>query len=205
MLGRALGSVRSYVRRRATEKLQRISDRIDAAFTLPAKYQGTVVEKWAKYWTQLGVDYRDVAFGIVRQSVAKPVKAATYAAIATSAYYSAQNCPSEVEFLQQLRQLNAELVLVHESCQNPVSTEHFQTMQRYLNQGRLRYLNMGIMSLMWVDDYDEGLGLYQSTCTYTQPEWLRYPERIIDIGFWHKWWKLHEYMRDFDVNPQSKN
>lgn len=199
MLGRAFGSVRSYLRQRAVDRVQRIADRIDAAFTLPAKYQGTVIEKWAKYWKQLGIDYRDVAVGVARQAVAKPLKTAVYGAVGTGAYFCTAYAPSEVEFLRQMRQLNAELVLVHESCQNPVSTQHLQTMQQYLNQGRIRCVNLGPVSLLWLDEYDDALSLYKSTCSYTRPEWLRFHERIIDIGFWHKWWKLHECMRDFDV------
>lgn len=200
MFARALGSVRTRIVQSAKLKITAAKEKVASTFTLPKKYKGTIVEKWAKYWTQLGIDYKDVAVGVAKQIREKPIKASIYATTGTLFYYCWQNNPTEIQFLQQLRNYNAEMVLVNESSQNPETRNYMQFIERSYNEGIIRHLNLGILSLLWLDNYDQSLGLYKATCKYTKPEYLNFQERIIDVGFLNKWWALENKMKDYDVH-----
>lgn len=170
---------------------------------LPERFKGTIVEKWMGYWKNLYIDYRDVFVGAGQQMKEKPIRSAFYGITAASAYYCAQRNPSDIDFYEQLRRYNADLILVHESCQNPVSAQYLKFLEQSNNRGLLRTLNLGVLSLIWLDNYDEALGLFKVTCPYLQPEYLTWHKRIVDVGILNTWWKLRENMIDFDINEAN--
>lgn len=170
---------------------------------LPERYKGGVVEKWANYWKNLCRDYYEVAEGVVQQTKDRPIRAAFYGLTGAATYYCAKHNPTQSDFLEQFRKHNMNLVLVHESCQKPETTQFFKFIERAHNQGLLRTLNLGVLTLLWVHDYDEALGVYKAICTYTQPDYLNFHQRVVDVGFLDKWWKLEKVMIDYDVNENN--
>ena len=187
------------IKARINNKINSVKTKISDTFTLPEKYKGTIVEKWALYWKHLGIDYKDVFVGVLQQTKEKPIRAGLYGVTGYSAYKCIENNPSHLEFLEQLRYYNTDLVQVDQRCQKPESAEYITFLHRCYNENVVRYLNVGVMSFIWIDDYDKALGLYKSTCSYTQPEYLTFHKRIVDIGFWNKWWILTNKMKNYDV------
>lgn len=170
---------------------------------LPERFKGTVVEKWATYWRGLCSDYRDVFLNVGKQIKEKPIRASVYGTMMGAAWYAAKHNPSERDFYDRLRKYNADLVLVNPVCLNPVSADYLTFVERSRNEGIVRKLNLGICSLLWLDNYDRAVALYQATCTYTQPDYLTWHQRIIDVGFLDKWWTLEKKMLDYDVNEAN--
>lgn len=183
-------------------KFSAIQSRINN-FEVPERFKGTVVEKWIQYWKGLITDYRDVFLGVIQQSKERPIRAAIYGGLTTSMVYSFKHNPKETDFIEQLRSHNIKMVMIDPVCQNPVSSQYLTFVERCYNEGIVRRLNLGIFSLLWLDNYDRALGLYKTTCKFTQPELLSWHKRIIDIGFFDKWWKIEKKMIDFDINEDN--
>lgn len=183
-------------------KLNTIQSRINN-FGLPERFKGTIVEKWAQYWRGLITDYRDVFLGVIQESKEKPIRAAIYGGFGGAAVYSYKHNPSEVDFIEQLREYNVKMVMIDPVCQNPVSSQYLTFIERCYNEGIVRKLNMGLFSLMWLDNYDRALGLYKATCKFTKPELLTWHNRIIDFGFLDKWWTIEKKMIDYDINEDN--
>lgn len=183
-------------------KFNAIQNRVNN-FEVPERFKGTVVEKWLLYWKGLVIDYRDVFLGVVKQSKERPIRAAIYGGLAGSALYCMKHNPNETDFIAQLRDHNIKMVLIDPACQNPVSTQHIKFVEQCYNEGIVRRLNVGIFSLLWLDNYERALGIYKANCSYTQPELLSWHKRIIDVGFLNKWWKIDENMKDYDINEES--
>lgn len=181
-------------------RLETIETTISSKFVFPEKYKGTIYEKWARYWQHLGIDYKDVFVNVVQQAKEKPLLASIYGAAGVGFYYCVQNNPSEEDFQMQLRNYNAEAVMVHESCLNETSVEYVKFVEKCYNQGILRYMSLGFISVLWLDNYDSNAALYKAVCTYTEPQYLTFHQRVIDVGFWNRWWNLRRKMKDFDVN-----
>lgn len=183
-------------------KFDAIQSRLNI-FKVPERFKGTVVEKWILYWKGLTSDYRDVFLGVIKQTKEKPFRATIYGGLAISVVYSFKHNPTETDFIGQLRRNINEMVLVDPVCQNPVSSQYLTFVERCYNEGIVRRLNVGIFSLLWLDDYDKTLRLYKATCSYTQPELLKWHTRIIDFGFLDKWWNIEEKMKDYDINEEN--
>lgn len=180
-------------------KWNSIQTRLDQ-IEIPERYKGTIVEKWLRYWRGLCIDYRDVFVNVGRQAKEKPIRASIYGSLMAAAWYSAKHNPSERDFHDRLRKHNTDLILVNEVCHNPASAEYLKFLERSLNEGIIRRMNLGVCSLLWLDNYDKAVALYQATCKYTQPDYLTWHKRVIDVGFLDKWWTLEEKMIDYDVN-----
>lgn len=170
---------------------------------IPERFKGTIVEKWLGYWRGLCIDYRDVFVNAGQQMKEKPIRASIYGSLLAATWYSARHNPSETDFYDRLRKHNAEMILVNRVCQNPVSVDYLTFVERSVNEGIVRKLNLGVCSLLWLDNYDKAVALYQATCTYTQPDLLTWHNRVIDVGFLDKWWTLEEKMIDYDVNEDN--
>lgn len=181
-------------------KLNAIETTFSDKLVFPEKYKGTIYEKWARYWQQLGIDYKDVFVNVVQQTKEKPIRSSIYCTSGGALYYCMKNNPSEEDFRIQLRNYNANAVMVHDSCLNKISTDYIKFIERCYNQGIVRYFSLGFISFLWLDNYDRGASLYKATCTYTEPQYLKFHERVIDVGFMNKWWNLSKKMTDYDVN-----
>lgn len=180
-------------------KVEIVQNRINS-IAIPERFKGTIVEKWLLYWKGLCIDYRDVFLNVGKQIKEKPLRSSIYGTIGASTYYSFKHNPSETDFIEQLRIHNANMILVDPSCHNPVSSQYLVFLERCYNAKIVRRLSIGVCSLLWIDDYDRALGLYKATCQYTKPEYLTWHNRIVDVGFLDKWWKIEQKMQDYDVN-----
>lgn len=180
-------------------KWNNIQTRLDQ-MEVPERFKGTVVEKWLRYWRGLCIDYRDVFMNVGQQMKEKPIRASIYGGLMAATWYSAKHNPSYIDFYDRLRKHNTDIILVNHDCHNPVSAEYLTFLERSLNEGIVRKLNLGVCSLLWLDNYDRAVALYKATCKYTQPDYLTWHDRVIDVGFLDKWWILEEKMTDYDVN-----
>ncbi|TMW49283.1 hypothetical protein DOY81_005639 [Sarcophaga bullata] len=183
-----------------TSRTTSISTKLSNTFTLPERFKGTVVEKWANYWKGLLNDYKDVAFGLVKESKEKPRKAAFYAISGYGLYQCAKRNPDEEDFLRIYRIASNNLIMVHPSLQNPTSAAYIRRLQSDLNQNRLRFLSLGIFTILWEDLYDKDDCTYPAQCEYTQVKFWNFHERIIDVGFWNQFWRMNYELYNFDVN-----
>lgn len=181
-------------------RLNVIETSVSSKLVFPEKYKGTIYEKWAKYWQQLGIDYKDVFVNVAQQMKEKPILSSVYCTTGGVLYYCIKNNPSEEDFRIQLRNYNAKAVMVHDSCLNATSTDYIKFIEKCYNQGLIRHLSLGFISFLWLDNYDRDASLYKATCRYTEPQYLHFHERVIDVGFLNKWWNLSKKMTDYDVN-----
>ena len=109
--------------------------------------------------------------------------------------------PSEVTFRQQLICNANELQMVSDSIRNPHSNEHLQRLIELRNCGRLRYLSLFVCSFIWADNFDPEVDIYEAHCSYVTVGWTELPKKIIDIGFWNRWWFMSKAMENYDINP----
>ncbi|XP_058839185.1 mitochondrial import inner membrane translocase subunit Tim29-like [Topomyia yanbarensis] len=184
------------------EKRAALQNRLDA-LEFPEKYKGTIWEKWAKYWKNLFIDYKEVVIDTGRTMHQRPVRSGIYLTLLGSGYYCCANNPDESDFLQRFRNCENELSLVHTICQNPETVAHILFLQRAFNEGIIRRISLGVVSFIWLDNFDRGVAIYKAICPYLQPRYLTFWERIIDVGFNNEWWMLKKKMVDYDVNEEN--
>lgn len=169
-------------------------------FKLPERYKGTVIEKWANYWKQLLIDYKEMIFDTGRWVRDNQKKAAIYGIIGTGSYLLNHANPTLDDFKTHFLRASNELILVHESCQNPVAAKHVKDIELWYNSGVIRRLSLGVISFIWLADFDKDVALYKARCEYLQPQYMTFDQRVIDVGFLNKFWILESKMLDYDVN-----
>lgn len=181
-------------------RLASLSTRISNKFTLPERFKGTVVEKWAIYWKGLFSDYGEVLSNLAKDAVKNPKKSAIYGTIGYALYASGENNPDEEALVYALRHYNNNMVMVETTLQNPESAEYLRMMEQSINQGTLRLLSLGICTLLWLDIHDKDVCVYSAICNHTKVGYWNFHERIVDVGFWNHWWRLDWKMRNFDAS-----
>ncbi|XP_023169491.1 mitochondrial import inner membrane translocase subunit Tim29 [Drosophila hydei] len=174
--------------------------RLEEKFTLPARFKGTVVEKWANYWKGLLRDYSEVGLGVIKESYSKPKKSIAYGTGIVALYQMAKRNPDNLAFMTLLRKQTNRMITLPPAQQNPESAEYLIMLERAINQKKLRLLSLGFFTLMWVDLYDDDDCTYPAICEYTTVGYINFYERIIDVGFWNQFWRLKWKMRNYDIN-----
>nr|XP_033341896.1 mitochondrial import inner membrane translocase subunit Tim29 [Megalopta genalis] len=169
-------------------------------FETPERLKGTFLERWGRYWKDVYIDYKDVAENVVKECKVKPIKATTYTTLTALCVCLNKYNPDESSFQEQLLQNTMKLMQVGEPIRNPVSENHVKWLGQCYNEGIIRRLNLGIFSIMWVGNYDEACSLYKTVCSYLQPQYITFHQRIVDIGILGKWWILEDRMKDYDIN-----
>lgn len=203
MLLRRLNPV-PYIKQRIsnayTRRVERVKARFDEITTLPVRFQGTVIERWTKYWKWLIIDYSSVLFGILKDAKNRPVRALIITGTGTTIYHCAQSNPSEVDFRNKLRFYSNEMGTLPESMQKQQSKDHLLQVERLYSAGRVRRLNIGVASLFYRHDNNSELKTYQANCSYTGSDLLSFRDRIVEVGFLDRFWILNKEMKDYDVN-----
>lgn len=174
-------------------------------YEIPEKFKGTFLQRWANYWRNLYVDYKDVAIDVAKDCKERPVRAAIYSTLLGGCFYFSKHNPDEIMFRDKLIESSGKLIQVGEPIRNPVSVQHIRWLEQCYNEGITRRLNLGLFSLMWINNYDKDCFLYKAVCPYLKPKYLTFHERIIDIGVLDKWWILETKMNDYDVNESEFN
>eukprot|EP00090_Calanus_glacialis_P021647 TRINITY_DN3340_c0_g1_i1.p1 TRINITY_DN3340_c0_g1~~TRINITY_DN3340_c0_g1_i1.p1 ORF type:complete len:221 (+),score=42.35 TRINITY_DN3340_c0_g1_i1:35-697(+) len=162
-------------------------------------------QRLKNYLNMVKYDYTEALKEIKDFAVNKPFKAVVTGSLLGFGLYSNKTNPDEHAFRENFLINGQELCQVGDPIRNP-STQNLQDyVSKAYNAGLLRRLNLGVCSVMWVDDYDQNLGLFAARCDYLKPGWLDIRHRVIDVGFIGKWWISSKKMEEFDVNVSEWN
>ncbi|KZC09952.1 Uncharacterized protein C19orf52, partial [Dufourea novaeangliae] len=150
------------------------------------------------YWKNVYIDYKEVAENVVKDCKERPIRATTYTA--RFCIYLNKHNPDESFFKENLLQNTMKLMQVGDPIRNPISENHVKWLGQCYNEGIIRRLNLGIISIIWMDNYDEACSLYKALCPYLKPPYITFYQRVVDIGCLNKWWILESKMKEYDVN-----
>ena len=184
---------------KVANRIMHISSR-PVSFQFPEKFKGTIVEKLKNYVVQIKNDYTEVLMDSLKTMRGKPLKSSIYGSLAFSLYYCCKNNPDEASLNEQLISYEQDLSMVAVEMHNKKSTEYLKYLEGARNEGILRRFSIGFASFLWISDYNPELASYKATCEHLQPQYLKFHERIIDIGFLNKFWKLDNKMKNYDIN-----
>ncbi|NXI69112.1 TIM29 translocase, partial [Anseranas semipalmata] len=59
------------------------------------------------------------------------------------------------------------------------------------------------LAVVYEAPFDADAALYRASCPHLRPRWSELPGRLLDVGFWGRWWLLEARMRDCDVNEEE--
>lgn len=132
------------------------------------------------------------------------MKSGIYCSILGSLLCLGKKNPSMTDFEENLINNTNELLQVGEKIRNPISNDHMQKLVGFSNEGLLRRTSFGVCSFLWFDNYDASVDVYEARCKHLKIGWLEmFQERLLDIGFWGKWWFIEKAMEDYDINPNE--
>ena len=155
------------------------------------------------YFKAILDDYKNVAIETAQDMKAKPAKTAFYLSALAGVGYLMKTNPSERSFHGQILEYSNELLQLGDAVRNPSSNDQVQDLIESYNAGCIRHLNLGICSLMWRDNYDATVDLYEARCKSTKVRWLDMKDRIVDIGVVGRWLWLEKALIDYDINPNE--
>ena len=170
-----------------------------------SNYMLSKKEMVINYLKMVKHDYTEALKEVTDFSKAKPIKASIYSALISFGLYAAHTNPDERSFWSSYVVNSQELSLLGDPIRNPGSSRLVDYVSRAYNAGLVRRLNLGVVSLMWVDNYDAGMGLYAAQCDYLRPSWTDMRHRVVDVGFLGKWWIAEAKMESSDINMEEWN
>ncbi|CAL7941807.1 unnamed protein product [Xylocopa violacea] len=164
------------------------------------KVKSSVIERWTVYWKNIYADYKEVALNTAKDCKEHPVRTSIYATFLASCVYLSKHNPNECTYKDQLMEDTMKIMQVGTAIRNPVSEQYVKWLSQCYNEGIVRHMNLGIISLIWLDDYDKMCSLYKAVCPYLQVQYATFYQRVVDVGFLDKWWVLESKMKDYDTN-----
>ncbi|KAE8738200.1 hypothetical protein FOCC_FOCC016329 [Frankliniella occidentalis] len=194
--------VRRLIPSRISNKYNRIKARLsldDAAERL----KGSKFEKIGNFWINLLRDYGEVIKDTSNGIKERPKRALIYAWGFWAWLYCVNTNPNERSFRDQCLSAATEISSLPAAIRNAEPCTHLAFLESCHNAGLLRRLNLGVCSVMWLDNYDKNAGLYAAHCKYLKPKYFSFHERILDYGMLGRWWVISGKMKDYDINPDE--
>lgn len=177
--------------------------------------ESTPAAGWRRRWNQLkntraGVwcrsllsDYKEACRDVVVTAWKRPVKASLYASLMGGAWLCLHFNPDRLSFDALLLENSNQLGLLSPWIRSGTSDNHIQSLVKLHNEGRLRYLSLGILSLVYWADNDPNTALYEAQCSSLSVPWRELPHRALDVGFAGRWWVLDSKMNNYDINEEE--
>ncbi|XP_054615802.1 mitochondrial import inner membrane translocase subunit Tim29 [Dunckerocampus dactyliophorus] len=158
----------------------------------------------AGVWSRsLASDYKEACREAVVGIYEHPVKASVYVSVLGGALTCFLSKPDKSSFEAALLERSSQLGLLSSWIRSATSDKHVQSLLKLRNEGRLRHINLGILSIIYSTDYDPDSTLYEAQCSSLSVLWRNLPGRVLDVGFVGHWWVLDSKMTNYDVNEEE--
>ncbi|KAM4634443.1 mitochondrial import inner membrane translocase subunit Tim29 [Polymixia lowei] len=163
-----------------------------------------LVNSKAGVWCRgLFSDYKEAFREIVVGTWERPVKASFYLGLLGSVGACFYTKPDNPSFEANLLKCSNQLGLLSPWIRSGTSNGHVQNLVKLHNEGRLRHISLGVVSLIYCADYHPDASLYEAQCSNLSVPWRVLPERVLDVGFARHWWILESKMKNYDVNEEE--
>ncbi|XP_070704199.1 mitochondrial import inner membrane translocase subunit Tim29 [Pempheris klunzingeri] len=151
----------------------------------------------------LASDYKEACREIFVGAWEFPVKASVYVTLLGGGLACFYTKPDQSAFEAAVLERTNQLGLLSPWIRNATSDGHLQSLVKLRNEGRLRHVSLGLLSLVYRADYDPDATLFEAQCSNLSVPWREVPQRILDVGFIGRWWILDSKMKDYDVNEDE--
>ncbi|XP_029014053.1 mitochondrial import inner membrane translocase subunit Tim29 [Betta splendens] len=148
-------------------------------------------------------DYKEACREILVGARDRPVKASLYATLLGGALACSHTTPDYSSFEATFLDRSAQLGLLSPWNRSSTSDGHMQSLAKLRNEGRLRHISLGLLSLIYYADFDPNVTLYEAQCSNLSVRWRDLPQRVLDVGFAGRWWNLDSKMQDYDINEEE--
>ncbi|XP_029914731.1 mitochondrial import inner membrane translocase subunit Tim29 [Myripristis murdjan] len=148
-------------------------------------------------------DYKEACREVVVGAKERPVKASIYVALLGGTWACFQSKPDDSSFDKALLERSNQLGLLSAWIRSGASDSHVQNLIKLRNEGRLRHISLGLLSVVYREDYDPDTSLYEAQCSNLSFPWRELPQRVLDVGFVGHWWILDHKMKDYDINEDE--
>lgn len=176
---------------------------------LPAKFDSTKTfivtraQRIGNYFYNIFNDYKVVAVETLQEMKLKPIKSSAYiTAIGTVGVLIKTN-PSESDFKVNLMENANDLSLVGQPVRSPKSEKYIKFLLDNFKDRKLIYVNLGVCSLIYEDNYTQDVDLYFARCSKLKVRWLDFYKSIVDVGVIGYWLNMSKLMVDYDVNEDE--
>ncbi|XP_048050838.1 mitochondrial import inner membrane translocase subunit Tim29 [Megalobrama amblycephala] len=171
--------------------------------TKGTRWQRLINSRAGVWCRSLLSDYKEACREAVLGARERPLKASVYLGLMGGMYACCYTNPDDGSFETSLLETSNRLALLSPWIRSGTSDGHVQTLVKLRNEGRLRYVSLGIASLAYYTDYNSEASLYEARCSAISVPWTELPKRVLDVGFAGRWWVLDHKMKDFDINEEE--
>lgn len=148
-------------------------------------------------------DYKEACREVFVGAKERPTKASVYVALLGGAYACYYMNPDNTSFQTNLLDTSNKLALLSPWIRSGTSDGHVQNLVKLRNEGKLRYLSLGLLSLTYKVNFDSDCDLYEAQCSALSVPWAELPRCVVDVGFGGRWWVLDYKMKDYDINEEE--
>lgn len=111
--------------------------------------------------------------------------------------------PSYDDYRNSLLLKALDIWSVPASIRNKNSFSYINNLVRLESEKKLRYINLGLVTIIWRDDYNSDSRVYKCICPFTTADYRSMSSRIIDWGFCGRWGGLENAMLDYDIDSDQ--
>ena len=161
------------------------------------------LERWSGQFKTLARDYAAVFKDVREYAKKKPVRFTALTSLGTFSVLAWRRNPDMNGFVNEVLQYSNEISSCSELTRNPKAQRVIEGHLLGICNKSLGRVNLGVCSVIVQLPNYKDCSNFAENCPHLMPHWWTVRERILDIGFWGKWWSLEKQMIDYDVNPDS--
>lgn len=159
-----------------------------------------------KYLKQVSFDYRDALIESGRKALQHPFKALFYTSNVSLLIYAYRTMPSFNSYKNTLIDIRQQQIFTSSLIRNRQSEIYFDTIEQLLLENQIHFVDCYLFSLIIYrkkhQTTDSSYKFYENLCSYLH---RKRDARIIDIGFFNRWYRLKQQSHQADIEDDKNN
>lgn len=145
----------------------------------------------------------EVSKDIAKEARLHPLKTLVYFLSGGMLLAAWEQRPDSATYINDVLEYANELAQCSEVVRNPHSQAYIERIAQLYSDDCLRYVNCGFFAIMMQRPHNPRCKNYHLVCKHLQPSIRTADQRVVDVGWWGRWYVLEREMVDFDVNEEE--
>ena len=133
----------------------------------------------------------------------KPVKCSIFSSVLLLISFFTHYCPDADSYSDLITCNTNVICLISPKLRNRAAQREIFYLKQLQDEGRISTFPVGPCRIAYIRRTPLSNRLYSLNCKFLIPSNLKFYNRILDVGFMHKWWYIDRAMIDFDVTNEE--
>ena len=163
-----------------------------------------ILKQYSRSVTNIFSDYSETIKNVNKYWIERPYQFSFASSCVLILSILTFKCPDQESYFCSITECTNDISLLPPGLRSKKSEKEIYRLKSSLDESMIRSISLGPCRVAYMDKKPLKTQLFSLTSNFLMPSSFTFYDRILDVGFWNKWWYITSVMVDFDVCDDEK-